>query len=313
MSRLFADITKAVGNTPLVRINRIIRAPAAVYAKLEFMNPLGSVKDRIGVAMIEAAEAEGALDRDTMIIEPTSGNTGIALAFVCAAKGYRLVLTMPEGMSEERQRMLRALGARVDLTPASGGMKGAIARAEAMARETRNSFMPQQFENPANPEIHRQTTAEEIWNDTGGRVDVFVCGVGTGGTFTGVSDVIKRRKPSFRAIAVEPMDSAVITAKLSGQPLRPGPHQLQGIGAGFIPKVLNVKLVDDVVRVSNEDAFDWARRAAQSEGIVCGISSGAALYAANEVAHRAEHEGKCIVVILPSSGERYLSTPLFER
>ncbi len=312
MGRLFEDITKTIGNTPLVRINRIIRAPATVYAKLEFFNPLSSVKDRIGVSMIEAAEKSGKIKKGTVLIEPTSGNTGIGLAFVAAAKGYRLILTMPESMSVERRSLLRALGAELVLTPASEGMKGAIAKAEQLARETPDSLILQQFQNAANPEIHRRTTAEEIWADTDGKVDILVSGVGTGGTITGVAEVIKKRKPSFQAVAVEPSDSPVITQKRSGQELKPGPHKIQGIGAGFIPGVLNLSIVDDVVRVSNEEAFAWARRAAKEEGILCGISSGAALCAADQVARRPGNEGKLIVAILASCGERYLSTPLFQ-
>lgn len=312
MGRLFDDITKTIGNTPLVRVNRIIQAPATVYAKLEFFNPLSSVKDRIGVSMIEAGERDGKITKDTTIIEPTSGNTGIALAFVAAAKGYRLILTMPESMSIERRSLLRALGAELVLTPASEGMKGAIARAEQILKETRNGYMPQQFRNPANPEIHRKTTAEEIWRDTDGKADILVSGVGTGGTLTGVGEVIKSRKPSFKCVAVEPVDSPVITQAKASQPLKPGPHKIQGIGAGFIPENLHLDVVDDVIRVTNEDAFKWARRAATEEGLLCGISSGAALFAANELANRPENKGKLIVAILPSGGERYLSTPLFQ-
>ena len=312
MPRLFDDITKTIGNTPLVRINRIIKASATIYAKLEFFNPLSSVKDRIGVAMIEAGEKAGHIKPDTVIVEPTSGNTGVALAFVCAAKGYKLILTMPESMSIERRNLLRALGAELVLTPATEGMRGAIAKAEQIVKETPNAWMPQQFKNPANPEIHRRTTAEEIWNDTDGKVDILVAGVGTGGTLTGVADVIKKRKPGFKVIAVEPADSPVITQRKAGQELKPGPHKIQGIGAGFIPDNLNVEYVDDVVRVANEDAFAWARRAAREEGILCGISSGAALCAANEIANRPENKDKFIVVVLPSAGERYLSTPLFQ-
>ncbi len=312
MGRLYDDITKTIGNTPLVRINRIIKAPATVYAKLEFFNPLSSVKDRIGVSMIEAGERDGKINRSTVIIEPTSGNTGIALAFVCAAKGYRLILTMPESMSIERRNLLKALGAELVLTPATEGMKGAIARAEQLVKDTPGAWMPQQFNNPANPEIHRKTTAEEIWNDTDGKADILVAGVGTGGTLTGVGEVIKKRKPSFRCIAVEPTDSPVITQKKANQELKPGPHKIQGIGGGFIPSNLNMEYVDDVVRVTNDDAFRWARRAAREEGILCGISSGAALCAANEVANQPENKGKLIVAILASAGERYLSTPLFQ-
>jgi cysteine synthase A len=312
MAQLFEDITKTIGRTPLVRINRIIQAPATVYAKLEFFNPLSSVKDRIGVAMVEAGERSGVIKKNSVLVEPTSGNTGIALAFVCAAKGYRLILTMPESMSLERRSLLKALGAELVLTPAGEGMKGAIMRADQLVKEIPNAVLAGQFHNPANPEIHRRTTAEEVWADTDGKVDIFVAGVGTGGTITGVGEVIKQRKSSFRCVAVEPSDSPVITQKLAGQELKPGPHKIQGLGAGFIPKVLNLKVVDEVVRVRNEDAFAWARRAAREEGILCGISSGAALFAADEVARRPQSAGKLIVVVLPSCGERYLSTPLFQ-
>ncbi|GMU25045.1 MAG: O-acetylserine sulfhydrylase [Phycisphaerae bacterium] len=312
MGRLLDDITKTFGNTPLVRLNRVIQAPATVYAKLEFFNPLSSVKDRIGVAMIEALEKEGKIDRSTPLIEPTSGNTGIALAFVCAARGYRLVLTMPESMSVERRSLLSALGAELVLTPAAEGMKGAIARAEQLAREMPGAVIPQQFRNPANPEVHRRTTAEEIWNDTDGQADILVSGIGTGGTITGVGEVIKQRKPIFRCIAVEPADSPIITQIRAGEQPKPGPHKIQGIGAGFIPEVLNLDIIDDVVRVTNDDAFKWARRAAREEGLLCGISSGAALCAANLVANRPENQDKMIIVVLPSAGERYLSTPLFQ-
>ena len=313
MGRLCNDITETVGNTPLVRINRIIRSAATVYAKLEFFNPLASVKDRIGVSMIEEALAEGKITAETQIIEPTSGNTGIALAFVCAAKGLRLTLTMPESMSVERRAVLRALGAEVVLTPAAEGMKGALKRAEELVAVTPNAFMPQQFKNPANPEIHRKTTAEEIWKDTDGKVDTLVAGVGTGGTITGVAELIKKRKPEFHCVAVEPVHSPVITQTRAGRPPQPGPHKIQGIGAGFIPEVLNLDVIDEVVTVGNEAAFAWARRAAKEEGILCGISSGAALCAADKVARRPDSEGKLIVVVLPSFGERYLSTPLFEQ
>jgi len=312
MGRLFDDITKTIGNTPLVKINHIIDAPAVVYAKLEFFNPLSSVKDRIGVSMIEAGEQAGQIDKDSVLIEPTSGNTGIALAFVCAAKGYRLILTMPDSMSVERRNLLRALGAELVLTPAKEGMKGAITKAEELVESTPHAVMPQQFKNAANPEIHRRTTAEEIWNDTDGQVDILVAGVGTGGTITGIGEVIKQRKPSIQCVAVEPVDSPVITQKREGVELVPGPHKIQGIGAGFIPDVLNLDIIDDVVRVANEESFIWARRAAKEEGILCGISSGAALCAANELAHRPGNEGKMIVTILASAGERYLSTPLFQ-
>ena len=312
MARLYDDITQTIGNTPLVRIHRILRSHARVYAKLEFFNPAKSVKDRIGVSMIEDGIQRGRIKPDTTIIEPTSGNTGIALAFVCAAKRLKLVLTMPESMSLERRAVLRHLGAELVLTPASDGMKGAIAKAEELVAARPNTFMPQQFNNPANVEIHRRTTAQEIWNDTDGEADILVSGVGTGGTITGVGEVIKQRKRSFRCVAVEPTTSPVITQQRAGQPLQPGPHKIQGIGAGFIPKNLNLDIVDDVVQVTNDDAFAWARRAAKEEGILCGISSGAALWAAAQVAERAESKGKLIVVVLASAAERYLSTPLFQ-
>ncbi len=311
MSNAFNSINDAIGRTPLVKINRIIDAPATVYAKLEFYNPLSSVKDRIGVAMIEAAERDGKIDKDTTIIEPTSGNTGISLAFVCAAKGYKLTLTMPESMSLERRAILIALGAKLTLTPAAEGMKGAIAEAEKLADLTSNSFLPQQFNNPANPEVHRRTTAQEIWDDLDGKADVLISGVGTGGTITGVGEVIKAKKRSFKCYAVEPDTSPVITQARSGQPLQPGKHMIQGIGAGFIPGVLNIDIIDDVIQVSSEEAIQWARRAALEEGLLCGISSGAALCAADKVARNEAHRGQIIVAILPSSGERYLSTPLF--
>ncbi len=311
MSRLFQNIVDVVGNTPLVKINRIIESKADVYAKLEYLNPLASVKDRIAKSMIEAAERDGKINRDTEIIEPTSGNTGIGLAFVCAAKGYHLTLTMPESMSLERRALLKALGAKLVLTPATEGMPGAIKRARELVAETKNSFMPQQFENPANPLIHRNTTAVEIWDDTDGRVDILVSGIGTGGTITGVGEVIKAKKPSFRCVAVEPEESPVLTQDREGQPAKPGPHKIQGIGAGFAPAILNKDIYDEIERVNSADAMAWARRSAKDEGILCGISSGAALCAASRVAARPESAGKLIVVILASSGERYLSTPLF--
>ncbi|MEI7987673.1 MAG: cysteine synthase A [Chloroflexota bacterium] len=300
------DVTKLIGNTPLVRLNRVTEgAKAKVVAKLEYFNPSHSVKDRIGVAMIEAAEKAGMLKPDSIIVEPTSGNTGIALAFVCAAKGYKLVLTMPETFSKERRMLLRAYGAELILTPGSEGMGGAIRKAEELAATDPRYFMPQQFKNPANPEIHRKTTAEEIWNDTDGKVDFLVAGVGTGGTITGVSEVIKARKPSFKAIAVEPDASPVLSGGQKGS------HVIQGIGAGFVPDVLNTKIYDEVIRVKNDDALNTARRMALEEGLLVGISSGAATWAALQVANRPENEGKLIVVIIPSFGERYLSTALY--
>ncbi|MCX5656226.1 MAG: cysteine synthase A [Planctomycetota bacterium] len=306
MAKLFEDAAWTIGLTQLVRIHRMILSKANVYAKLEFFNPLSSVKDRIGIAMISAAQREGRIGPKTMIVEPTSGNTGIALAFVCAVKGLRCVLTMPENMSVERRKLLKALGSGLVLTPAAEGMRGAIARAKAIVKETPDAYMPNQFENPANVEIHRRTTAEEIWWDTDGLADVLVAGVGTGGTITGVADVIKRRKASFRAIAVEPAGSPVLSG---GQP---GPHVIQGIGAGFVPPILDRSLVDEVIQVADAEALDWARRAAKEEGLLVGISSGAALAAAQKVAARKDMEGKLIVVIIPSCGERYLSTSLFE-
>jgi cysteine synthase A len=311
--RIFNDITETIAGTPLVRLNRIIPAgTATVLVKCEFFNPLGSVKDRIGVAMIDAAEKAGRIGKETLIVEPTSGNTGIALAFVCAARGYKLVLTMPESMSVERRRLLKALGAQVVLTPAADGMRGSIEKAEAICRENPNSYIPQQFENPANPEIHRRTTAEEIWQDTSGQVDILVAGVGTGGTITGVSEVIKPRKPSFKAIAVEPVNSPVITQTLKGEAPRPGRHKIQGIGAGFVPGNLHTKIVDEVIQITDEEAFTWARRLAKEEGIFGGISSGGNVAAAAKVAARPENKGKMIVTVMCSFGERYLSTPLFE-
>lgn len=306
MGEVFSDMTKTTGSTPLVRINRISKGlPATIVAKLEFKNPLGSVKDRIGTAMVEAAERQGLIREETLIVEPTSGNTGIALAFVCAAKGHKLLLTMPETMSMERRKLLKHLGADLVLTPAAQGMKGAIQKARDILAENPTAYMPDQFSNPANPEIHRRTTAEEIWRDTNGDVDILVAGVGTGGTITGVSEVIKKRKPSFRAVAVEPSDSPVLSGGT------PGPHKIQGIGAGFVPQVLNTRIIDEIVTVSNDEAFETARDLAKREGILCGISSGAAMAAALRVASRPENQGRLIVVILPSTGERYLSTELF--
>lgn len=311
--RIFNNITETIGGTPLVKINRLVPAEhATVLAKCEFFNPLGSVKDRIGVNMIETAERAGKIDKDTLIVEPTSGNTGIALAFVCAAKGYKLVLTMPESMSLERRRLLKALGAKVVLTPAADGMRGAINKAEELARESGKAFIPQQFQNPANPEIHHKTTAEEIWADTEGKVDIIVAGVGTGGTITGVSEVIKQRKPSFKAIAVEPVASPVITQTRSGEPVKPGRHKIQGIGAGFVPGNLHLPVIDEVIQITDEEAFEWGRRLAKEEGILGGISSGANIAAAAKVAARPENKGKVIVTVMCSFGERYLSTPLFE-
>jgi len=296
-----------------VRLNRLIpKDHATVAVKCEFFNPLSSVKDRIGLAMIEAGERAGKIDKDTVIVEPTSGNTGIALAFVCAAKGYKLILTMPESMSLERRRLLKALGAQVVLTPAADGMRGAINKATEILKEHKKSFMPQQFENPANPEIHRKTTAEEIWADTNGQVDILVAGVGTGGTITGVAEVIKPRKPSFKAIAVEPVASPVILQTMKHEPVKPGRHKVQGLGAGFVPDNLHLDIVDEVVLITDEEAFEWARRLAKEEGIFGGISSGGNVAAAAKVAARPENKGKLIVTIMCSFGERYLSTPLFE-
>ncbi len=310
--RIYDDITQCVGHTPLIRLRRVVGdAKATLVGKLENFNPLWSVKDRIGVAMIDAAERDGTLNKDTTVIEATSGNTGIALAFTCAARGYKLVVTMPDSMSLERRRLLKAFGAQVVLTEAAKGMKGAIAKAEELHASIPNSIIPQQFENPANPEVHRRTTAEEIWRDTDGKVDILVSGVGTGGTITGVSEVLKKRKPSFKAIAVEPVKSPVITQKRHGQELKPSPHKIQGIGAGFIPKVLNLDVVDEVVQVEDDASFEMARRLAREEGMLCGISCGAAAWAAVQVAQRPENAGKLIVVILPDLGERYLSTPLY--
>jgi len=304
--KIAKDIIELIGRTPLVKLNKVTEGCGAdVIAKLEFYNPLGSVKDRIGFAMIESAEKDGKIKKDTIILEPTSGNTGIALAFVCAVKGYQLTLTMPETMSLERRALLKAFGATLLLTPGPEGMRGAVAKAHELAQSDPRYFIPQQFDNPANPEIHRQTTAEEIWNDTDGKADILISGIGTGGTITGVAEVIKKRKPSFKAIAVEPQGSPV----LSGG--SPGPHKIQGIGAGFIPSILNTKIIDEIIQVDNDEAFTYAKRLMREEGILAGISSGAALCAALQVAKRPENKAKMIIVVLPSTGERYLSTDLF--
>jgi len=306
MSAIFEDITATVGFTPLVQINKLGSGKATILAKLELFNPCGSIKDRIALAMIEAAEKKGLIKAETIIIEPTSGNTGIGLAFICAAKGYRLILTMPESMSIERRKLLKIFGAEIVLTPAERGMTGAIQEAERLAAENPNAFMPQQFKNPANPQIHRETTAKEIWADSDGKVDIFVSGVGTGGTLTGCGEVLKRHNKNLDVVAVEPKDSPV----LSGG--KPGPHKIQGIGAGFVPEVLNFEIIDEIIQVSNNDAMETARQLAAKEGIVGGISSGAALWAAIQVSQRPENEGKTIVVILPDTGERYISTEMFE-
>jgi len=310
---IYNSVLETIGRTPLIKLNRVAEGiDATIALKAEFFNPLGSVKDRIGLAMIEAGEKAGKITKDTVIVEPTSGNTGIALAFVAAAKGYKLILTMPESMSLERRTLLALLGAKLVLTPAAEGMKGAIAKAKAILEETPNAFIPQQFENPANPEIHRKTTAEEIWADTDGKIDILVSAVGTGGTITGVAEVIKERKPSFKAIAVEPKDSPVITQTMKGEPLKPGPHKIQGTGAGFVPGNLHLKIVDEVITVTNDEALIMARRLAKEEGLLVGISTGANVHAAIEVAKRPENKGKLIVTIGCSTGERYLSTALAE-
>ena len=304
--KIAAHIGELIGNTPLVRLNRITKdSQATVVAKLEFFNPANSVKDRIGWAMIEDAEKKGLINKQTTIIEPTSGNTGIALAFTCAVKGYRLILTMPESMSIERRAIMKNFGAELELTEAPKGMKGAIAKAEELVASTPNSFMPQQFKNPANPEIHRRTTAEEIWKDTDGKIDILVSGVGTGGSITGVSEVIKKRKPELKSIAVEPSASPVLSGGSSS------PHKIQGIGAGFVPDTLNAKIIDEIIQVSNENAIETAKNLMRQEGILCGISSGAAVWAALQLAKRTDNKGKLIVVIIPDTGERYLSTELF--
>jgi len=310
--KTYDNIIDTVCNTPLVKLNSLAPDSATVLVKCEFFNPMASVKDRIGRAMIEAAENDGVIGEGTHIVEPTSGNTGIALAFVCAAKGYELTLTMPDSMSVERRALLRALGANLVLTPAAEGMKGAIGKAAELVGTTNNAWMPQQFENPANPKVHYDTTGAEIWNDTNGKVDIFVAGVGTGGTITGVSRYFRERKPDFQAIAVEPENSPVIKQTLGGEPVKPGPHKIQGIGAGFVPTNCDMSIINDTELVTNEEAFDWARKAAKQEGIFGGISTGGNICAACRVAAKPENKGKTIVTVAPSFGERYLSTPLFE-
>ncbi len=307
MTVIFENIIATVGNTPLVRINKLGSNKAAILAKLESYNPCGSVKDRIALSMIEAAEKNGLIEKDTVIIEPTSGNTGIGLAFICAVKGYKLVLTMPESMSVERRKLLLLFGAEIVLTPAERGMPGAVEKAEQLVADKPDAFMPQQFNNPANPQIHRETTAEEIWSDTDGKLDIFVSGVGTGGTLTGCAEVLKQRNKDLKAVAVEPKDSPI----LSGG--KPGPHKIQGIGAGFVPQVLNTDIIDETIQVSNHDAMETARQLAAREGILAGISAGAAMYAAIQLSQRQENQGKTIVVILPDTGERYISTEMFEK
>jgi cysteine synthase len=310
--RIFDDVTQCIGNTPLVRLRRLTAGcPGAVAGKIENMNPLWSVKDRIALAMIEAAERQGLIRQGTIVVEPTSGNTGIGLAYVCAARGYKLMVTMPESMSIERRRLLKALGAEIVLTPAADGMPGAVRKAEELVAGGGNYYMPQQFKNPANPEVHRKTTAEEIWRDTAGAVDVLVAAVGTGGTITGIGEALKAHKPAIRVVAVEPAASPVISQRLAGQPLKPGKHAIQGIGAGFIPDVLNLSILDEVIQVGDDESMETSRQMARQEGLLCGISSGAAACAALQVARRPDSAGKLIVVILPDLGERYLSTKLF--
>jgi cysteine synthase A len=311
-AQIYDDITQTIGGTPLIKLRRVTKGcHAEVVAKLENFNPLWSVKDRIGAAMIRAGEEAGKITKDTVIIEPTSGNTGIALAFTCASRGYRLIVTMPESMSLERRRLLKAFGAEIVLTPATEGMSGAVRKAEELVKSTPGAYMPQQFKNPANPEVHRRTTAEEIWRDCDGKIDIFVSGVGTGGTITGCGEVFKSRKPGVQIVAVEPANSPVISQLRKHEPIKPGPHKIQGIGAGFIPDILNVSIIDEVITVRDEDAFETARRLAREEGMLCGISCGAAAFAALQVASKKENAGKLIVVVLPDLGERYLSTPLF--